>query len=124
MEKKMTKRDYFETLYNMIQEMDKCGEIPSNEMLAFLEHEIELLSRKKSVSKKVSAQQALDETLRQAILDGLEYGHLYTITEIMKEIPECADLSNQKVTSLIKPMIDNTIEKVVEKRKSYYRKLQ
>jgi hypothetical protein len=53
----------------------------------------------------------------------MEDGKLYTITDLIKTIPECADLTNQRVSALVRGMIDVKVERVEEKRKAYFRKL-
>ena len=47
---------------------------------------------------------------------------LYTITEIIKEVSACADLTNQRVSALVRSLIaDGKMERVEEKRKAYFR---
>ena len=120
MSKKLTKRDHFNTLLSL-------SEVQKNELLVeFIEHEIELLERKNSSEKKPTAQQTANEGIKAAILEGMEKGRLYTITEIIKEIAECADLTNQRVSALIRQMYDcadPVIERVEDKRKAYFRKI-
>ena len=113
--KKMTKKDYFNALLGM-------NEVKANqEMVDFINHELELLAKKNSAEKKPTAQQVANEGIKQAIVAGMEPNRLYTITEIIKEIPECADLTNQRVSAIIRGMIGDTIERVEEKRKAYFR---
>ena len=46
---------------------------------------------------------------------------LYTVSELIKEIPACAELTNQRVSALLRQMIaDGTVSKTVDKRKSYF----
>ena len=113
--KKMTKRDHFTTLLTL-------SEVKSNPTLVeFIEHELELLAKKNSVEKKPTAQQVANENIKQAILDGMERDRLYTVTEVIKEIPACSDLTNQRVSAILRGMIGDTIERVEEKRKAYFR---
>jgi len=122
MTKKMTKRDYFTILRNAYPTTADNY----NEVIAFIDHELELLARKNTSEKKPTAVQQANNVLKSAILEGMEENRLYTITEIIKEIPACADLSNQRVSAVVRQMYDcaePTIEKVVEKRRSYFRKL-
>lgn len=114
--KKMTKRDYFTIL------RASYPETASNyaEVIAFIDHEIELLNRKNSADKKPTAQQVANEGIKAAIIAGMTPNRLYTITEIQKEIPECAELTNQKVSALIRQMIGTEIVKTEDKRKSYF----
>ena len=87
----------------------------------FVKHEMELLAKKNSAEKKPTAQQTANEGIKTAILDGMTSGRFYTVTEIQKEIPECAELSNQKVSALIRQLKDaGLVVKTEDKRKSYF----
>lgn len=115
--KKITKRDRFNALLS----------IPAvqadPDMVAFIEHELELLAKKNSADKKPTAQQVANDGIKQAILDGMEMGRLYTITELQKNIPACADLSNQRVSALVRQMVGVTIDRTEDKRKAYFSKI-
>ena len=111
--KKMTKRDYFTAILSKYP-------LTADEQ-AFVEHELELLAKKNASDRKPTAQQTTNEVIKTAILDGMTSGRFYTVTEIQKEIPECADLSNQKVSALIRQLKDaGLVVKTEDKRKSYF----
>jgi hypothetical protein len=115
--KKITKRDRFNALLS----------IPAvqadPDMVAFIEHELELLAKKNSADKKPTAQQTANEAIKSAIIEGMEDNRLYTITDLQKSIPELAELSNQKVTALVRQLKDaNLVVKTEDKRKSYFSK--
>ena len=115
--KKITKRDRFNALLNM-------AEVKANpDMVAFIEHELELLAKKNSADKKPTAQQTANEGIKQAILDGMEDNRLYTVTELQKSIDECAELSNQRVSALLRQMKDDgLVVRTEDKRKAYFSK--
>jgi hypothetical protein len=108
----MTKRDYFNAILSKYP-------LTADEK-AFVEHELELLEKKNSSEKKPTAQQTANEGIKTAILEGMKPNRLYTITEIQKEIPECAELSNQRVSALIRQMVGNEIVRTEDKRKAYF----
>ena len=111
--KKMTKRDYFSAILSKYPLTD--------DEKAFVEHELELLAKKNASDKKPTASQVANESIKQAILNGMTPGRLYTVTEIQKEIPDCTDLSNQKVSALIRQLKDAELSiKTEDKRKSYF----
>lgn len=118
--KKMTKREYFNALLSL-------SEVKANPVLVdFINHELELLEKKNSAEKKPTAVQVANESIKNAIYQGMQENRLYTITELIKEIPECADLTNQRVSALIRQMRDCAepmVERVEEKRKAYFRKI-
>ena len=98
--------------------------VAENAMLVeFIDHELELLSKKNSAEKKPTAQQTANASIGEAIVAHLQNQptRLFTITEIIKEVPECADLTNQRVSAIVRGMIGNSIERIEEKRKAYFR---
>ena len=115
--KKVTKREKFEMLKTMT-------EVQANPMLMeFIDHELELLAKKNASEKKPTAQQMANEGLKQTIMDVLnETGGLMTVTDIQKSCEELAELSNQKVSALIRQLKDDgKVEKIEDKRKSYFK---
>ena len=115
---KMTKREKFAML----------AEIPavqSNPVLRdFIAHEVELLDKKTSASKKPTSAQIANENIKADILAGMEPNRLYTITELIKEVPCCAELTNQKVSALLRQMKEaHLVERIEDKRKTYFRKV-
>lgn len=119
--KKLTKREYFNALYTHFQETGRdCGTISAETMMEFLEREIELLE-KKNANKKPTAQQSANEGIKEAILEGLV--ERMTITEMQKSIPELAELSNQRISALVRQMVDaGIIIRTEDKRKAYFSK--
>ncbi len=116
--KKLTKKDRFNQLLA----------IPAvqadTELVAFIEHEIELLSNKnKADNKKPTATQLVNEALKAELLKHMEVNTLYTIGDFQKQVEACADLSNQKIAAILRQMKDNdkTVEKVEDKRKVYWK---
>ena len=113
--KKMTKMQKFEML-------SKLDAVKSNPMLSeFVAHEMELLSKKNSAEKKPTAQQTANAGIQTAILENMEVNRLYTITEIIKSVPECADLTNQRVSALVRQLVDaGKVIRTEDKRKAYF----
>ena len=115
--KKITKRDRFAELLTL-------AEVKANtDLVQFIEHEIELLAKKNSADKKPTAQQTANEAIKADILATMEEGKLYTITELMKIVPSCADLTNQRVSALVRQMLNISIERIEDKRKAYFKKI-
>ena len=83
----------------------------------------EQFEKKNSAEKKPTAQQVANAAIQTAILEGMESGRLYTITELIKEIPACNDLTNQRVSAIVRGMLGISIERVEDKRKAYFRKI-
>ena len=116
--KKLTKRDRFEALL-------KLSEVQADPaMVEFINHEIDLLSRKNAGDKKPTANQIANDGYKDIIFVELSANQdkLYTVTDLIKNVDGLGDLTNQRVSALLRQMIDaNKVEKIVDKRKSYFR---
>ena len=78
--------------------------------------------KKSSSERKPTAKQEANKKLEAIILDYLNaQSEGKTVTDMMKEIPELDGMSNQKVSSLVKPLKDGEIiTKEVIKGRSYF----
>ena len=113
--KKLTKKDNFNALLNL-------AEVKANPSLVeFINHEIELLDKKNSSEKKPTAQQTANDSIKSAILGNMVEGKKYTITDLIKSVPECADLTNQRVSALIRQLVEKgEVVRTEDKRKAYF----
>ena len=118
---KMTKA----TAWGIVKGIVEASNHPQTaELVAKIENELTLLAKKNSAEKKPTAQQTANEGIKTAILDGMESGTAYTVTEIIKSIPECADLTNQRVSALMRQMVDSgAMVRTEDKRKAYFTKV-
>lgn len=107
--KKMTKRDYFKEILEIVKE--------NEDLTNFINHELELLDKKNSKSTMTKTQTE-NENIKKVIVDTLtEIGTPVTITELQKRCVDLENYSNQKISALLKQLVDNEIvKKVVEKR--------
>ena len=113
--KKITKRDHFNALLSIPAVQADPG------LVDFINHELELLAKKNSADKKPTAQQTANEAIKSAIVEAMEANRLYTVTEIQKSVAECADLSNQRVSALLRQLKDDgVIVRTEDKRKAYF----
>ena len=115
--KKMTKRDYYNALL-------KIAEVKANsEMVKFIEHELELLAKKNSADKKPTAVQVANEGIKSVIFETLaESGKMMTISEMQKVNAELGELSNQRISALVRQLLaDGKVERIEEKRKAYFK---
>lgn len=110
---KVTKREMFE----MIKSVD--GVAVNEDMVAFLDHEIELLD-KKARNKKPTKTQEENENIKVEIL-GVLTNEGMTVTEIQSKSDVLGGLSNQRVSALLRQLVaDNAVVKTVDKKKSYF----
>ena len=113
--KKTTKREYYELIKSKLADND--------EIVAFCDHEIELLdNRKKTVDgeKKLTPKQKENLALVEKILDNMEVDTIYSISDMQRKIEVCKELTNQKISSLVRQaMSDGTIERVEVKGRAF-----
>lgn len=115
MANKMTKKDYFNQLLAI-------KEVSANEdLVGFINHEIELLAKKSGKSGQTKTQKE-NEGILKTIVECLATDKTpMTITELQGAYTELADFSNQKLSALMKKLVDNgTVTKTIDKKKSYF----
>ena len=115
MANKMTKKDYFNQLLAI-------KEVSANEgLVGFINHEIELLAKKSGKSGQTKTQKE-NEVILKTIVECLATDRTpMTITELQGAYTELADFSNQKLSALMKKLVDNgTVTKTIDKKKSYF----
>lgn len=79
--------------------------------------------KKNSADRKPTANQTENAGLKVAILGGMATGKAYTITDLMKCIPELSDLSNQRVSAIVRQLKDEgAVTREEIKRKAYFTK--
>lgn len=88
----------------------------------YLEGRLEALEKKSSSAKKPTATQLANEGIKADILEHLTDKGV-TITVMQKSIPCCADLTNQKISALLKQLVDaGSVVKYSEGRTTYFKK--
>lgn len=115
MTNKITKREMF----TMIKEV---AEVKANaEMVAFIDHEIELLDKKSSKSGQTKTQKE-NEVIIEQVFDALALvGRAVTITELQNEVVAMGELSNQKISAMLRKLVlSGRVVKTVDKKKSYF----
>ena len=112
--KKLTKKDYFNELKVLVADRQ--------DLVDFIDHEIELLSKKSSRTAPTKTQVENEKIKEKIVATLVELGKYATITDIQNANTELADLSNQKISALLKQLYDNKIiEKVIDKKKAYFK---
>lgn len=121
MEKKITKKEMFAQVIAMAQGEEVS--VSADEIVAFAEHEIELLNKKAGTkSKKETANDAENARLMEVIVETLIGSEkAMTVSELMAVNTELGELSNQKVSALMKKLVDGgRVQKSTDKRKSVF----
>lgn len=113
MEKKMTKREMFTAIREVV--------IDNEDMVKFIDHELELLN-KKSSSKKMTKTQEENVVLKDKIVEvlgGFENGA--TASEVLGASEDFTGFSNQKISALLKQLVDEKrVVKTSDKKKSIF----
>lgn len=114
MNKKITKRDHFNALLALSQVQE------NQSLVDFINHELELLAKKNSAEKKPTAVQIANEGIKKSILEGMTTTPV-TITDLMKSTPALADLTNQRVSALVRQLVaDGLVVRTEDKRKAFF----
>lgn len=109
----MTKKENFGALRYIVENFVKDDELfvesgmfaSTNKegLLSFIDHEVELLSRKRSASSKPTKRQVENEVLKGRIAEVLGDEGM-TVTAILGELGEDG-LTNQRVSALLRQMV-------------------
>lgn len=112
-EKKMTKRDYFKQIKELV--------VGNVELENFINHELELLD-KKSASKAPTKVQIENESIKELIIKTLStFEKPATISDIQSANDELAELSNQKISALLTQLINaDKVVRTTDKKKAYF----
>lgn len=116
-EKKITKRESFTEIKGILEELGK------ERLAKVMEHELELLAKKNSADKKPTAVQIANDGIKSVILEVLvANGDKMTISEMQKANAELGELSNQRISALVRQLKeDGKVERIEDKRKAYFK---
>ena len=119
MNKKMTKKDWFAMVLAVVEKSEVENKA---EMVEFINHEVELLNRKSGKTGQTKTQKENEILVEQVFVALSEFDKPITVSEFMKESAhEVATLSNQKLSALLKKLVDSgRVVKTTEKKKSYF----
>ena len=112
MANKITKKEMFTMIKAQVKD--------NAEMVAFIDHEIELLDKKAS-NKKATKTQEANIGIKSTILAVLEDGKSMTVTEMQGASAELGELSNQKVSALVRQLVDaGDVVRIIDKKVSRF----
>ena len=110
----MTKKEMFAEIRKVV--------ISNEEMVAFIDHEIELLNRKSGSPKKPTKTQVENDAYKATIVEYLTSADApKTIKEMQAEIADIAELTNQRITHMLTDLVKaGTLAKEYVKKTPYY----
>ena len=116
MANKKTKREHYNELRVLANGND--------ELIEFIDHEIELLNKKNSAERKPTANQLDNVKIKKIIKENIGTNR-YTITEMIKALlngTEWAEITCSRLTAICTQMVEEgDLVREVDKRKAYYR---
>lgn len=117
MTNKMTKKDSFSAIIEILAGMDN-----TSELVTFCEHEIELLTKKYSGEKKPTKTQIENETYKADILTFLASADApVTIQDIQKGVESVSEFSTSKMSALLTQLISTgKVVKEYDRKKAHY----
>ena len=110
----MTKKEMFAEIRKVV--------ISNEEMVAFIDHEIELLNRKSGSPKKPTKTQVENDAYKATIVEYLTTVDApKAIKEMQAEIADIAELTNQRITHMLTDLVKaGTLTKEYVKKTPYY----
>ena len=127
---KITKKEYFAIVKDIVE---ASGADNKTDIVAFLDHEVELLNKKSGKSKATPTQAANAVTLNVikevlgeldkpvTITELLTDVRLQSYTETTKDGEKVITMTNQKLSSLMKKLVDaGEVIRTEEKKKAYF----
>lgn len=110
----MTKREMFAEIRNLV--------IDNAEMVAFIDHEVELLDKKANSVKKPTKTQIENDGFKATIVAYLATADCpKTIKDLQSEIAELAGLTNQRITHMLTDLVKSgTLTKEYVKKTPYF----
>jgi len=115
MEKRITKKDNYSALLSIVTELGR------EDLINFVNHEIELLDNRASRNTLTKTQKENLELVEKIYTALVEIARPATIADLQELNSEIGDLSNQKVSALLKKLVDSErVVKVTEKGKAYF----
>lgn len=114
--KKLTKRDLFNRLLTL-------EEVTSDsELVNFINHELELLDKKANrTAGGQTANQKANEEIKTQVLEALRAIGKTTISGLQKDNAEMAQYSNQKLSALLKQMVEaGLVERSKDKKATLF----
>ena len=112
--KKLTKKDHFNALLALAEAQD------NQTLVDFINHELELLTKKNSTERKPTAAQKENEGIKAIILAALTTTPT-SISDLQKKDAALAEISNQKISALLRQLIiDNKVVRTEDKKKALF----
>jgi hypothetical protein len=104
MEKKLTKKDYYAALRAMVEGIEMVGDIPADEVLAFIDKTVEQIDAKAAKAKEKAAEKKTEGDELRAAVQAVLTDELQTIDAITAQV-EGEDITKSKVTARLTQLV-------------------
>lgn len=114
--KKLTQKEMFAELIKLAEENERP------DLVEFCNGRIAQIEKKASASGQSKTQKE-NEKIKIVIVEELtRLARAVTISELLKESEELGQYSNQKLSAILKQMVENdkTVTKIIDKKKSLF----
>ena len=114
MAKKMTIVEQYEAIIGKVEGVLSADEV------AFLKERADMVAKKNATRKPTKAQTE-NEGYKTSIVEGMVEGKEYTITDLIKTISAIGDLTNQRVSAIVRGLVaEGKVERKEVKGKAYF----
>lgn len=119
--KKVTKKEYFAQLREIVKD--------NAELVAFIDHEVELLTKKNSGNSQTKVQKENEKLCDMLVNELAKIGKPISITDFMTSsevvknytLENGRPLSNQKISALFKQLVEsNKLVRTEDKKKAFF----
>lgn len=104
MEKKLTKKDFYAAIRAMVEGIEMVGEIPADEVLAFIDKTVEQIDVKAAKAKEKATKKKSDGDDLRAAVEAVLTEKLQTIDEITAQV-DFEDVTKSKVTARLTQLV-------------------
>ena len=110
MEKKTTKKEYYEAIRAMVETVETVGTIPADEVLAFIDKMVEQLDAKAASAKERAAKKKADGDELREIIQGVLTADFQTIDSIVEQVGR-EDVTKNMVTARLTQLVKAEVAK-------------
>ena len=103
-EKKLTKKDFYTAIRGMVEGIEMVGDIPADEVLAFIDKAVEQINAKAAKAKEKADEKKTEGDELRAAVEAILTDELQTIDAITAQV-EGEDITKSKVTARLTQLV-------------------
>lgn len=103
--------------------LEKADSVLPDDLKDFLRERKEMALAKNANHKPTKVQEA-NEVIKNDLIKAMEDGKTYTVTDLIKSVAVCAEMTNQKLSALLRQLVaDGKVKRVEVKGRAYFSKV-